>query len=155
MNRIIAVLAVSLVVIGAAAIAATGTVTVSRLGDRYAQRVRIDWTSDQATGTVRDTLGLDGYLERAIFVPDNDGASTPTANYDVTIDDVGEFDWLSNSGLDRSATSVEEEMFFPATGSSATTGTQRYNVGPLDLKVDNASTSPSTASGTIYLFMRK
>lgn len=149
------IVAILLIALPALALAATGTVTLTRLGSRGAERVEIEWTTDQASGTVRETLGLDGYLERVVFVPDNDGASTPTANYDVKLMDASSFDLLTSAGLNRSQTATEEAIFFPGTGTTATTGTQRYNIGPVELQIDNASTSPSTGSGIIRMYLRR
>ena len=148
-----ALLAIALLCLTASVALAVGTVRVSRLGSFGIERVDLDWTSDVTSGTVRQTVALDGYFERLVISPDT--ATSITLGYDVRLVDANGVDVLTSAGVNQSATAAEHFVFFPATDATITTGTQLYNVGPLQLQVDDASTTPNWGGGRVRVYLRR
>ena len=102
------------------------------------------WTSHASNGNVELAVarGIDGALMSLCTDP---GATAPTDNYDVTIEDPDGIDILNSKGLDRDTTATEWA------GVVADAIPRHVNIPNFTLKVDNAGNSKV---GTIYLSVR-
>lgn len=82
-----------------------GTVTVEKKGT-ITQKLVITCTGDAADGSFPDTVlpPIDGKL---LHIETNPGATSPTANYDITIVDQNGIDVLQGVGANRHTTSSE------------------------------------------------
>jgi hypothetical protein len=113
MKKVIAVIALLLVLIASTAMAA-GTVTVTtQTGSGDAIIVHFAWTADAADGSVPATLSGEGedwpinYSGCIYAMETNPGSTAPTADYDITLTDSDGVDMLGGGGADRSATVSE------------------------------------------------
>lgn len=102
-------------------------------------RYAVAWTST-AGGAVSgnaETVAV-GYLTAVEFVP---GATTPSADYDITLLDQHGFDRLFGEGADLSASAAKMRMFDPP----------QLIDGTLDLVVANAG---NAKNGTVYIWLQ-
>ena len=76
----------------------------------------ITWTADDADGSVPSTQSNSDIFGFIVRVVTNPGATTPTADYDITITDEDGVDVLGGEGADRSASASEQ--IIPKLGSS-------------------------------------
>ena len=114
------------------------------------KRVIIDWTSDDADGTVTATTGkIVGELLKAVTNP---SATAPTANYDIVITDAEGANVLANCYddlIDRHTATTETVDFF-LTG-AANVGARPVVCDVLTVAVTNAGNSKL---GRVVLYYR-
>lgn len=91
----------------------TLTVDGSGVKDGALQMATLDWLSDASGNVVATTNKIEGTLERFVFIPD-DGATSPTANYDVVVNDVNSIDVLSSKGANLSQSATTQHNTFDA-----------------------------------------
>lgn len=108
----------------------------------------ITWTSDAGGDAIASLGPLVGELVRVVTNP-SDGATSPTASYDVTLTDQDGIDVLAGRAADRSATA--SESFTPMSGDT-TTSTPMALAGTHTLTVDNAG---AARSGVLRLYLRR
>lgn len=114
------------------------------------RRIRIEWTSDDAAGTISKSIGhVNGLV---IGLETKPGATTPDADYDVTLEDELGYDVLEGLGADRSNSVAEKEVILK----ECTIGANNYAAHPavcnnLTFKVANAGNSKT---GTAILYFR-
>lgn len=132
---------------------ATGTVTTTYLEKTASRsglrRLKIAWTSTTG-GAAGDTIQLDGYVTRVVFVPS--ASVAPTALYDVTLLDDGGVDVLSGQGANLSATVPNDVCPTMSAKDGTTTATATRSVlGDHVLAIANAG---SAKQGTIYIYLK-
>lgn len=72
--------------------------------------LRVTWTSDSAGNAVATSPAIFGHALEVVTIP-NDGATSPSANYDVAVNHRGK-DILEGRGANRSASAIEWELPF-------------------------------------------
>ncbi len=107
----------------------------------------ISWTADDSDGSVPNAAipETTGYVVLAITDP---GATAPTANYDITIEDEFGVDIMGGALTDRSATLTEQAMPL-----IAVTPVPRMVNGALTFKL--ANNSVNSAVGKCYVYIQK
>ena len=115
----------------------------------------LNWTSDASGNVVATINDMDGTLVRAVTVP-SDGATSPTANYDVTFSDSDGIDLLSGLGANRSQSTAENipcmQVHVYDSASSTTLMAQPVIAGPAALAISNAG---DEMKGVLKIYMKK
>ena len=150
------VLAIILVLFTFSAQAATvtsGSLTVTQTKTEPDARlflncVTLDWLSDASGNCTASLTEINGTIERIVFNPD-DGATSPTAAYDVTLKDVDDVDVLNGKGANLSASATTSVV---ATSTDSTTYLPMAALAPLSLAVTNAGASNG---GIIRIYFRR
>ncbi len=113
------------------------------------------WTSDASGNVVATINDMDGTLVRAVTIP-SDGATSPTANYDVTFSDSDGIDLLSGLGANRSQSTAENipcmQIHVYDGGSSTTLMSNPVIAGPASLAISSAG---DKMKGTLKIYMKK
>ncbi len=144
---------IALAVSASAVTTTSGTVTVDAASDvrsarEFLQRWDIDWLSD-AAGKVRATVNeIGGTVERVVINPD-DGATSPTDAYDVTLKDLDEYDVLLGRGANLSR---ENNSYMLPIVSDGATSAPMAILGDLTLAIDNAG---DARGGIIRVYIRR
>jgi hypothetical protein len=113
------------------------------------EKLTIDWTADDADGSVPDlAVVLNGYLIKAITNP---GATAPTDNYDVTLEDPADNALDAAGGQLGNRDTANTEQVYPVVTSGALSpvlllGTYNVAVG---------GNSVNSATGRLILFIAK
>lgn len=108
----------------------------------------ISWTSD-SSGNVVATFPLSGVVRRVVTNP---GAAAPTANYDITIDDVDGIDTMQGYLANRHTSNSEQVVPLIHDGSTTTSFSRVGISGTVTLEVANAG---SAKTGVIRIYMDK
>lgn len=120
---------------------AGSSITFTEIRHTTVKKIKATWVSDDATGAVSGTTTgrYSGRLFGAITVP---GSPTPTALYDIAVNDSDSVDIALGALANRSATVTEfvTEASMAGCASSA-----------LTIAITNAGNSKQ---GTVYLFIR-
>lgn len=130
--------------------AAVGVQTITYARPRGIGQVSWAWTSD-ASGNVSgvDTESITGEILRVVTNP---GATAPTDNYDVVVNDADGVDVLAGTGANRDTATSEQAIPIIETTVGANTYGYRVVVdGPLTLGITNAG---ATKQGTVTLYYR-
>jgi len=108
----LAALAILAIVSSASAATTSGTTTYTERSLGNLTIIDIDWLSESATSTVvKGDIPISGRISQIVFYPDQADATSPTANYDVTLlDDLG-VDVMQALGADRSQ--ADSEIIIP------------------------------------------
>jgi len=111
--------------------------------------IHIEWTST-AGGAYTATLdNLSGTVSRVCFAPV--AAASPTASYDVVVNDLAGVDVLEGEGANQSATAAADSVpLIAEVISSATTHNSVVTAGRLTLSITNAGASKQ-GEFTIYV----
>ena len=153
-NSIVLLAAVGLLMIagvGQADTVTSGTLTHEVDVTQYNTRVdTLDWLSDASGNVVATLTGVRGTIKRIVINPD-DGATSPTASYDMTLTDQDGVDLLGGLGANVSASATTD---FPSvtTDSASSTTVPRPTVGDLDLAITNAG---AANGGIVRVFLRR
>lgn len=83
-----------------------GSTTVTHYTQGYVRKVQIDWIADAADGSVPDTV-LPRIEGRLYELTTNPGATAPTDNYDLTLEDAEAIDRLQGVGANRDTANTE------------------------------------------------
>ena len=86
--------------------AGTVTESVDKLGPIH--KVTLSVTADAAAATVPDTAIAHKVAGRILALETNPGATAPTANYDITLEDGAGHDVLEGVGANRHTSSTEK-----------------------------------------------
>ena len=142
----------------------SGTVTVGTASAYGQQVITWTWTSDASGNVVDNTATAFGELVRISFNP-GDGATSPSANYDVDIEDQNGINILLGYGDNRSQ-SASQSLYFQGGLDWSTTPTLTQTVdtvnifypwrmpvyGVLTLKITNAG---NAKSGVIRAYVKR
>lgn len=114
----------------------SGSLTKTEIGAPGSFRCyTIDWLSDASGNCTADITGVQGEIMRFTVNPD-DGATSPTNAYDMTLKDRDGVDILAGLGANLSNSTALSRV--PLTGDGTTT-TQRFvTLGTLSLAITNA-----------------
>lgn len=115
------------------------------------------WTSDASGNVVATVPGLDGWFERIATNP-GDGATSPTANYDVTLTDADGADVLTGKGANRSQADVEQFVSLIGNGTGAHGLTSANDYRPVAVLGDHTLTIASAGnakSGVLKIYIRR
>lgn len=124
--------------------AGSGTLT---MWNKYKERATVAWTSTAGGAFTGTITGLQGEIQAVAFKPDI-GSTSPTNNYDVTIEDEDGIDLLEARGANLSDTTATRKFV----GISASNIIARAPLaGNLVIKVTNAGASNG---GTIRLYFK-
>lgn len=128
----------------------SGTLTKT-ITDRAGMKiVELDWLSD-ASGNVTATLeNINGTIRRVTTNPD-DGSTSPTANYDMTLKDQDEFDVLIAQGANLSQ-SATASVACQIRDANTTTDQPICTFGDLDLAITNAG---NAKGGIIRIYLSR
>lgn len=135
-------------------VSTNGTTTLSApTEDNGVRKVTINWTSD-ASGDVSSSIkNVYGTLRRVVFAPV--ASASPTASYDIVINDITGVDVLEGAGANLSATAATDAVPLVATtvqSGTAYEGTKVVVAGNLDLAITNAGASKQ---GLLTLYVSK
>jgi len=127
----------------------TGTITVAKQGrSDTINRLTIDWLSDASGNGLATVTELSGTVERVVFNPD-DGATSPTASYDITLTDVDSVDILNGKGANLSQTATTSVT---AMATDGTTPRPMATSGDLTLTITSAG---AARGGIIRIYFRR
>jgi hypothetical protein len=127
----------------------SGTWTVTPKGvDKYLKRVTLDWICDASGNFLATTTQVQGTIERLVINPDA-GATSPTADYDLTISDVDSVDLLSGLGANLSDSVTSSTTVMATDG---TTPRPMATVGTLTIAITNAG---NARGGVIRFYIRR
>lgn len=129
-----------------APVRAAGTVTVAHRAIGSIRTITATITADAADGSVPNTV-LPKFEGRILAIETNPGATAPTDNYDVTIEDAHAFDVLLGVGANRDTANTEKAAVLVAS-SSVFSVVDEADV--LTLKVANNSVNSATIVLVIY-----
>jgi Na+/serine symporter len=91
-----------------------GSAVVTHVSDGGIRKVTFSWTSDASTGNV---TGVSEVIHgKIIRVVTNPGATAPTANYDVVLNDADGVDVMGAALADRHTTTSEQVIPDPPVG---------------------------------------
>lgn len=134
--------------------AGTVTTTVSQINysqtgqQRFCKKVSVSWTADAADGSLPATsiTDLNGWL---IKVVTNPGATAPTANYDIALNDpdASGLDALGGKLIDRHTTA--DEQVYPSIGATPTTPI--FLAGTYSLAITGNAVNSATGLVVFYL----
>lgn len=156
----------ALLIAGRAGAATTsGTCSVVALTYSNWSHVTWTWTSDANGNVINDTGTVIGEIQQITFQP-NSGSTSPTANYDVTIEDLAGRDILYGLGANRSESASEAIQFGDAGASVFTNAAlsqsvntnnlvvpwRPTNYGIMTLKITNAG---NAKGGKIRMIVRR
>jgi hypothetical protein len=116
----------------------------------------LDWTSDANGNVVANIEQMTGTIMRAVTNPE-DGATSPTANYDITLSDSDGIDLLTGLAANRSATDNENicPLFTQTIADSASTNVLQsvpVVAGDVDLAITNAG---AARGGILKVYLMK
>lgn len=122
----------------------TGTCTVTNHISGSVKKIKFAWTSD-ASGDVEKavTRTINGIALALVTDP---GATAPTDNYDITIEDEDSIDILNGNGSDRDTSNTEQVAVDLDTGQGRPVAATSYT-----FKVANAG---NAKVGTAWLYYR-
>lgn len=123
--------------IAAAQSATSGTAVLSTAKTGSLKVYRWDCTSDASGDVVSAGATIKGKILKVVTIP-SDGATSPTANYDVYLKDYKAYDVLGGLLINRSASA--EEMVYPA-AALGVTSTTVVVFDPMQLVVSAAGAS--------------
>ena len=126
---------------------ATGTVTIDEQTLYNMKRVKFEWTSSSG-GAATDTtdISYDGLVYRVIIAPGTSNA-TPSAGYDVAINDDDGYDILNGLGTDSSTGTTAH--YGVSTGGDAKSPISAVS-SKLNLAVSDAGSS-NTGEVIVYI----
>lgn len=123
-----------------------GTVTVEHVTIGHIRRIVATITADAADASVPDTV-LPAFEGRLLALATNPGATAPTDNYDVTIEDQHGHDVLEGVGANRDTTATEK---VPVVYSGTGTHPVVDEADTLTLKVANNAVNAALIVVTLY-----
>lgn len=110
------------------------------------EKIIIDWVADDAAATVPDlSIPLNGYLLKVITNP---GATAPTANYDITLEDPEDNALDAAGGLLANRAAATTEQVYPNV-SGATIPI--FLMGTYNVAVSNNAVNSATGRIILYL----
>jgi hypothetical protein len=154
MKRLICALIFCLVAsMGNAITVTSGTVTIvadntSPNARDYLNCYTVDWLSDSGGNVTASIDELRGTIERIVFNPD-DGATSPTNNYDMTLNDQDGIDTLNGKGANLSQSTASSTI---STEGDGTTNIPMAVSGTLSLAITNAG---NAKGGIIRVYIRR
>ena len=117
-----------------------GTVVTTEQTHRTLQRIKFAWTS--SAGGAADATTAKVYIGEVLTLVTDPGATAPTDNYDVVVNDADGIDVLAGAGADRDTANTEHVL-------AASLG------GCVDSKLTLAVTNAGNAKeGAVYLYIR-
>ena len=117
-----------------------GSNTVTTYEGEGLTAVHMAWTSNSSGVVTTEIVGLAGTIERVVFAPV--AAASPTAAYDIVLNDLCDVDLLQGEGANLSATAGADAVpLIAESASSATTHNKVPLIGAVDFKVTNAGAS--------------
>jgi hypothetical protein len=85
----------------------SGTTTLTDVGLGDLRVITLDWLSDASGNAVATNIPVTGRISQIVFYPDQADATSPTANYDVTLLDQLGVDAMQTLGANRSQADTE------------------------------------------------
>ena len=117
-----------------------GTVVTTEQTHRSLKRVKFAWTS--SAGGAADATTSATYSGEVLTLVTDPGATAPTDNYDVVVNDADSIDVLAGAGANRDTANTEYVL-------AASLG------GCVDSKLTLAITNAGNAKdGTVYVYIR-
>lgn len=123
-----------------------GTVTLEHTTIGSVRRIKFSIVADAADGSVPDTT-LPAFQGRLLSLHTNPGATAPTDNYDITVEDGDGMDRLQGVGADRHTTSSQQ---VPVVYSSTSVNPPVSLGETLTLKVANNAVNGALIVGNLY-----
>jgi len=84
-----------------------GTTVVSHFALGALRRIQVDWVADAADGSVPNTV-LPSIEGNIVALETNPGATAPTDNYDIALNDAEGVDKLAGAGQNRDTANTEQ-----------------------------------------------
>lgn len=109
-------IALILIALTAPPLRAVGTVTIAHRTIGNIRTITATIVADAAAATVPDTV-LPKFEGRLLAIETNPGATAPTANYDITIEDAHAHDVLQGVGANRHTANTERAVVIYASTS--------------------------------------
>lgn len=123
-----------------------GTVTITHYALGNVRRINFSVVADASNGSVPDTV-LPKFQGRLLGLHTNPGATAPTANYDITIEDGDGLDRLQGVGANRHTTTSEQ---VPVVYTSTSVNPPVSLDEALTLKFANNSVNSALIVGNLY-----
>lgn len=132
-----------------------GSVTITHQDNRSVRQVVFAWTSD-ASGDVSTGAGLTSFSisGEILRITTDPGATAPTANYDVVINDADGIDIAMGFLANRHTTNSESVVPLASTtlsGNPVASGCPVFVDGTIELVVSNAG---NAKQGTVRVYYR-
>lgn len=123
-----------------------GTVTITHYQLGNIRRINFAIVADASGGSVPDTV-LPRFQGRLLALHTNPGATAPTDNYDITVEDGDGMDRLQGVGMNRDTANSEQ---VPVVYSSTSVNPPVSIDETLTLKVANNSVNSAIIVGNLY-----
>lgn len=124
----------------------SGTLTLTTVTSHDLAKYSALWVSDSAGAVTGDLPNINGEILRVVYNP---GATAPTDDYDVVLNDADGVDLLNGTGANRDTANTESTITTEADGVTTQAMT---TMGTASLAITNAG---DTKGGELILIVRR